>query len=141
MKQMERQYSQKTFISSAAAFFVSGLLIGGLLTWAFLSPESPPAVLDVPGQLKEAHLLLDKNQLAEAEKIYLAVIARDPGNPEALSHLGNVAFQHAARVSHHGKAQKVSRSCVGFAARRTVRTRRGRDAAEFHGDGYPAPLW
>jgi tetratricopeptide (TPR) repeat protein len=90
---MERQYSKKTFVFSAVGFFISGLLIGGSLTRAFLSPESPPAVLDTSAQLKEAHALLDKNLLAEAEKSYLAIIARDPGNPEALSHLGNVAFQ------------------------------------------------
>jgi cytochrome c-type biogenesis protein CcmH/NrfG len=58
-----------------------------------LSPASPPALLDISAQLKEAHVLLDKNLLADAEKAYLAVVARDPGNPEALSHLGNVAFQ------------------------------------------------
>jgi cytochrome c-type biogenesis protein CcmH/NrfG len=58
-----------------------------------LSPASPPTFVDIPAQLKEAHTLLDKNLLADAEKAYLAVVARDPGNPEALSHLGNVAFQ------------------------------------------------
>jgi tetratricopeptide (TPR) repeat protein len=90
---MERQYSRKILMLSAVGFFVSGLLVGGLLTRAFLSPESPTAFLDVSAQLKEAHALLDQNRLADAEKSYLAIIARDPGNPEALSHLGNVAFQ------------------------------------------------
>jgi tetratricopeptide (TPR) repeat protein len=90
---MKHQYSRKISVMSAVGFFVSGLLVGGLLTRAFLSPESPPAFLDVSAQLKEAHALLDQNRLAEAEKSYLAIIARDPGNPEALSHLGNVAFQ------------------------------------------------
>jgi cytochrome c-type biogenesis protein CcmH/NrfG len=90
---MERRYSTNSFVFSAVGFFVGGLLIGGLLTRAFLSPASPPALLDISAQLKEAHVLLDKNLLADAEKAYLAVVARDPGNPEALSHLGNVAFQ------------------------------------------------
>ena len=36
---------------------------------------------------------LDKGELAEAEKGYQAILARDPGNPEALTHIGNIAFQ------------------------------------------------
>jgi tetratricopeptide (TPR) repeat protein len=90
---MERHYSKKVFISSAIGFFFGGILIGGLLTRAFLSPAAPPALLDIPAQLKEAHVLLDQNRLADAERSYLAILGRDPGNPEALSHLGNVAFQ------------------------------------------------
>ena len=90
---MERQYSQRTLVLSILVFFLSGLVIGGVLTRAFLSPASSPALLDISTQLKEAHVLLDKNLLADAERIYLAVLNRDPGNPEALSHLGNVAFQ------------------------------------------------
>jgi tetratricopeptide (TPR) repeat protein len=90
---MEHQYSKKTFLFSVIGFFLSGVLIGGVLTRAFLSPASPPAFLDISSQLREAHALLDKNLLADAERSYLAVLNRDPGNPEALSHLGNVAFQ------------------------------------------------
>jgi cytochrome c-type biogenesis protein CcmH/NrfG len=93
MESMERQYSKKTLVFSAVGFFVGGLLVGGLLTRAFLSAASPQALLDISAQLKEAHALLDKNVLADAERSYLAVLGRDPGNPEALSHLGNVAFQ------------------------------------------------
>lgn len=37
--------------------------------------------------------MLDKGLLADAEKNYLAILGRDPVNPEALTHLGNVAFQ------------------------------------------------
>jgi tetratricopeptide (TPR) repeat protein len=90
---MQRQYSHKTFVLSAILFFLGGLVVGGLLTRAFFSPPSPPALLDIPAQLKEAHVFLDKNLLADAERSYLDVLKRDPGNPEALSHLGNVAFQ------------------------------------------------
>jgi tetratricopeptide (TPR) repeat protein len=90
---VEQQYSKKVFVFSVVGFFLGGLVVGGLLTWAFLTPASSPAFLDIPTQLKEAHILLDKNLLADAERMYLAVLNRDPGNPEALSHLGNVAFQ------------------------------------------------
>lgn len=90
---MERQYSKRALVFSAAGFFVSGLLFGGLLTRAFLFPASPPVLLDISAQLKEAHVLLDQNRLADAERSYLAILGRDPANPEALSHLGNVAFQ------------------------------------------------
>ena len=90
---MERQYSKKTLVFSAVGFFVSGLLVGGLLTRAFLLPASPPALLDISAQLKEAHALLDQKRLPDAERSYLDILGRDPGNPEALSHLGNVAFE------------------------------------------------
>jgi len=90
---MERQYSKKTLVFSAVGTLVIGLAVGGLLTRAFFFPASAPVVLDIPAQLKEAHALLDKNLLADAERSYRAVLATDPGNPEALSHLGNVAFQ------------------------------------------------
>ena len=90
---MERQYSKKTFLFSVIGFFFGGLIVGALLTRAFWSPASPPPLLDISAQLKEAHVLLDKNLLADAERMYLDVLKRDPGNPEALSHLGNVAFQ------------------------------------------------
>jgi len=90
---MRDQYSKKTLAAGAVGFFLSGLVAGGLLTRAFFFPASPPAPLSVPAQLEEAHRLLDKGLLADAEKSYLAILGRDPVNPEALSHLGNVAFQ------------------------------------------------
>lgn len=90
---MERKYSKKTLLFSVIGFFFGGLVVGALLTRAFLSPASPPAFGDISAQLKEAHVLLDKDLLADAERSYLAVLNRDPGNPEALSHLGNVAFR------------------------------------------------
>ena len=89
----DRRYTKKALLLSAGGFFLCGLLAGSLLTRALLSPASAPAFVDIPTQLKEAHVLLDKNLLADAEKSYQAVLNRDPGNPESLSHLGNVAFQ------------------------------------------------
>ncbi|MBI4525379.1 MAG: tetratricopeptide repeat protein [Deltaproteobacteria bacterium] len=90
---MEHRYSKKAFFFSAVGFFLGGLLVGSLLTRAFLLPASPPPLADISAQLKEAHTLLDKGLIADAEKNYQAILGRDPGNPEALSHLGNVAFQ------------------------------------------------
>lgn len=90
---MQQKYSNKSFVITAVIFFFSGLVVGGLLTRAFWSAPSPPPLLDISAQLKEAHVLLDKNLLSDAERMYLDVLKRDPGNPEALSHLGNVAFQ------------------------------------------------
>jgi tetratricopeptide (TPR) repeat protein len=85
------QYSTKALVFTAVGSLVAGLVIGGLFTRAVFFPASPPVVLDISARLQEAHALLDKN--LDAEKIYLAILGRDPGNPEALSHLGNVAFQ------------------------------------------------
>ena len=90
---MEGQYSKKTLMLTAVASLLAGLVIGGLFTRAVFSPAAAPEIIDISAQLKEAHALLDKNNLAEAEKLYLAILGRDPANPEALSHLGNVAFQ------------------------------------------------
>lgn len=90
---MERRYSTKTLVYSAVGSLVVGLAVGGLLTRAFFLPASSPVVLDIHAQLKEAHALLDKNLLADAEKSYRAILGVDPGNTEAVRHLGNVAFQ------------------------------------------------
>lgn len=90
---MAPRYSNKALVFTAVGSLVAGLVIGGLFTRAVFFPASPSALLDISAQLKEAHALLDKNLLADAERGYLAILGRDPGNPEALSHLGNVAFQ------------------------------------------------
>jgi cytochrome c-type biogenesis protein CcmH/NrfG len=90
---MERQYSKKALVFSAVGSLVVGLVVGGLLTRAFFLPASPSVALDISAQLKEAHALLDKNLLADAERSYRAILGTDPGNTEAVSHLGNVAFQ------------------------------------------------
>lgn len=41
--------------------------------------------------LEETHLLLDQGQLVQAEKQYRSILDRDPDNPEALTHIGNIA--------------------------------------------------
>lgn len=76
----------------SAGSFVVGLIIGGFLTRRLFPPASPPSFLAVSAQLEEAHRLLDKGLLREAEKGYQAILARDPANPEAFTHLGNIAF-------------------------------------------------
>lgn len=90
---MAPQYSSKALVFTAVGSLVAGAVVGGLLTRAVFFPASSPVNLDISVQLREAHALLDKNLLADAERSYLAILGRDPGNPEALSHLGNVAFQ------------------------------------------------
>lgn len=75
----------------AVVLLIVGGVIGGLLVNKFSTPASPPADLPIPQLLAETHLLLDKQQFAEAERNYRAVLERDPGNPEAITHLGNIA--------------------------------------------------
>lgn len=83
---------RKALVIWAGGSLLAGMVAGGLLTAKLFSPASSPPLLPIPDLLKEAHSLLDKGQDAEAEKGYLAILARDPGNPEALTHLGNIAF-------------------------------------------------
>jgi tetratricopeptide (TPR) repeat protein len=75
----------------AVVLLIIGGVFGGLLVNQFFTPASPPADIPVPQLLAETHLLLDKQQFAEAERNYRAVLDRDPGNPEAITHLGNIA--------------------------------------------------
>ena len=93
MESMGNRYSKKALVFTAVGFFLGGLVVGSLLTRTFFLPMSPPALLPLSAQLEEAHRLLDKGRIADAEKSYQAILGRDPGNPEALTHLGNVAFQ------------------------------------------------
>jgi len=93
MESMGDRYSKKALVFTAVGFFLGGLVVGGLSTRTFFLPMSPPALLPLSAQLEEAHRLLDKGLIADAEKSYQAILGRDPGNPEALTHLGNVAFQ------------------------------------------------
>lgn len=90
---MEIRGQKKALVIWAGASFLVGFLTGALLTWKIVLPPSSPPVLSIPDSLKDAHGFLDKGQDAEAEKRYLSVLARDPGNPEASTHLGNVAFR------------------------------------------------
>lgn len=93
MESMGNRYGKKALVFTAVGFFLGGLVAGSLLTRIFFLPVSPPALLPLSAQLEEAHRLLDKGRIADAEKSYQAILGRDPGNPEALTHLGNVAFQ------------------------------------------------
>lgn len=78
----------------ATGFFVFGVVVGGWLAARYFFSGSPPPPSDLPlsSLLEKSHALLDKGELAEAEKIYRAILARDEGNVEALTHLGNIEF-------------------------------------------------
>ena len=52
-------------------------------------PESAPS----PGLLEAAHAALDQGRLDEARAIYARVLAREPRNVEAITHLGAVLYQ------------------------------------------------
>ena len=67
---MAPRYSNKALVFTAVGSLVAGLVIGGLFTRAVFFPASPPALLDISAQLQEAHALLDKNLLADAERSY-----------------------------------------------------------------------
>jgi len=83
---------KKAVVLWAASSFLLGMVVGGLLTSVFFLRAFPPPRPPLSTQLEEAHRLLDKGVFAEAEKSYQSILVRDPGNPEALTHLGNVAF-------------------------------------------------
>lgn len=72
--------------------FLCGVIVGGFLAPRFFAPPTTPPTLPLVATLDEAHRFFDKGLAAQAEKSYLAILVRDPANPEALTHLGNVAF-------------------------------------------------
>lgn len=84
---------KKALVIWAGGFFLAGMIVGGLLASKLFLPSSTPPLLPIPALLQEAHRLVDKGLYAEAEKSYQAILARDPGNSEALTHLGNIAFR------------------------------------------------
>src|SRR3990170_2224529 len=90
---MQSSGQRWVLIVCSAGFFILGVLVGGFVALRLFSPASPFPTLPLSALLEEAHRLLDKGQLAEAEKNYQAILARDPGNPEAITHIGNIAFQ------------------------------------------------
>lgn len=81
----------------SAVLLTLGAGVGGLLVNKWSSPAPSPPELPVPQLLIEAHSLLEKGQLVEAEKNYRLVLKREPGDPEALTHLGNIAAQRGDR--------------------------------------------
>ena len=58
---------------------------------------------DFRSQLKQAYAAVEQGQLAKAEKLYNAVLARQPGNTEALSGLADIAH----RRNDTGKASRL----------------------------------
>ena len=84
--------SKKVLALWGTGLFLCGVVVGGFWAPRFFAPPTTPPTLPLVATLDEAHRLLDKGLDAEAEKSYLAILARDPANPEALSHLGNIAF-------------------------------------------------
>ena len=84
--------SKKVLALWGTGLFLCGVVVGGFWAPRFFAPPTTPPTLPLVATLDEAHRLLDKGLDAEAEKSYLAILARDPANPEALTHLGNVAF-------------------------------------------------
>jgi len=91
-------------VLGAVLLFILGAGAGVLVVKNFYSPASPSlpdmpaASLPLPDMpvsqlLADSHLLLDKGQLADAERNYRQILDRDPGNPEAITHLGNIASQ------------------------------------------------
>jgi tetratricopeptide (TPR) repeat protein len=47
----------------------------------------------IPALLQFAHIALDQGRLDEARGVYQRVLARDPRNAEAITHMGSVLFQ------------------------------------------------
>jgi cytochrome c-type biogenesis protein CcmH/NrfG len=76
---------------AGAVLFIVGAGVGALLLNQWFSPAAPPADTPVPQLLAEAHRLLDGSDLVEAEKKYISILKQDPANPEAITHLGNIA--------------------------------------------------
>ncbi len=90
---MAAQQRKALLFVGAVVLLIAGGVFGALLVKQFFTPASPPPDLPIAQLLAETHLLLDKGQLEEAERNYRAVLDKDPGNPEAITHLGNVAAQ------------------------------------------------
>lgn len=78
-------------VVGGAVLFILGAGVGGLLLKPMFSPASSPSDTPTPQLLAEAHQLLDKGDLVEAEKHYLSILKEAPANPEAITHLGNIA--------------------------------------------------
>jgi tetratricopeptide (TPR) repeat protein len=60
-------------------------------------------------QLQLAHAALDQSRLDEARRIYARVLARDPRNAEAITHLGAVLFQEGRIDAALGKVEEALR--------------------------------
>ncbi len=84
--------SKNVLVLWGAGLFLCGAVVGGFLTLRVFAPPTTSPSLPLVATLAEAHRFFDKGLDAEAEKSSLAILVREPANPEALTHLGNVAF-------------------------------------------------
>jgi tetratricopeptide (TPR) repeat protein len=58
-----------------------------------LARLADPGNAPIPAQLKMAHEALDRGHLDEARRAYQRVLARDPQNVEAITHIGSVLYE------------------------------------------------
>jgi tetratricopeptide (TPR) repeat protein len=68
----------------------------------------------IPGLLQLAHVALDQGRLAEARDVYGRVLAREPRNAEAITHLGAVAYQEGRVDEALAKAEEALRIDPGY---------------------------
>ena len=102
-------------VLGGAVLFILGAGVGGLLLNRMFSPTAPPADTPIPQLLAEAHRLLDKGDLVEAEKGYVSILKKDPAHPEALTHVGNIASRRgdlAAALRHYDEALRSDPSYI-----------------------------
>jgi tetratricopeptide (TPR) repeat protein len=68
----------------------------------------------IPGLLQFAHVALDQGRLAEARDVYGRVLAREPRNAEAITHLGAVAYQEGRVDEALAKVEEALRIDPGY---------------------------
>ena len=68
----------------------------------------------IPGLLQLAHVALDQGRLAEAREVYGRVLAREPRNAEAITHLGAVAYQEGRVDEALAKVEEALRIDPGY---------------------------
>jgi len=68
------------------------------------APDTP-----TPGLLQFAHAALDQGRLDEAREVYGRVLAREPRNAEAITHLGAVLYQEGRVVEALAKVEEALR--------------------------------
>jgi tetratricopeptide (TPR) repeat protein len=68
----------------------------------------------IPSLLQLAHGALDQGRLAEARDVYGRVLAREPRNAEAITHLGAVAYQEGRVDEALAKVEEALRIDPGY---------------------------